>query len=76
MGPKKSTATKCACPSSSIEFDHHRFVSAEVEALFQSSITRRSGIKERGFEIDSENARTEGSTKPSRSTGGNYFAVL
>ena len=59
MGPKKSTATKRSRPSSSTNYDHSRFISAEAAARFQSSITRRSGIAERGFELVADNARTQ-----------------
>ena len=31
----------------------------EVEARFNDSVTRRSGLKERGFKLDVENPRVE-----------------
>ena len=42
------------------DYDSTRFVSAEVEGRFHALMTKRSGIKEQRFEIDSENARVEG----------------
>ena len=58
MAPKKTTMTKRPRASSSTQFDHTRFVSAEAEAHFQASITKRSGIKKQSFELNSENSRT------------------
>ena len=73
MGPKKSIASKCPRASSSTEFDHNRFVSATAEECFQTSITRRSRIKERGFELDSENSKTEGFYKTIQERGWQLF---
>ena len=58
MAPKKTTASKCPRASSSMEFDHTWFVSAQAEVRFQASMTKRSGIKERRFDLDRENSRT------------------
>ena len=52
MGPKKTVAHKRPRGSSSSTFDHTRFVSAEAEARFNDSCTRRVGLKERGLEAD------------------------
>ena len=73
MGPKKSTATKRARPSSSTDYDHNLFISAEATARFQSSITRRSGIQERGFELDSENSRTANFSQTIQERGWHIF---
>ena len=73
MGRKKSTATKRARPSSSTEFDHNQFVSAKAEARFQSSITRRSGIKERGFELDNENSKIANFSQTIQESGWQIF---
>ena len=63
MGPKKAIASKHPRASSSTQYDESRFVSAEAKACFQASVTKRSGIKERGFEFANENSRTEGFSK-------------
>ena len=73
MGPKKTIASKRPRASSSTKFDHSRFVSVEAEANFHASITKRSGIKERGFELDSENSRTEGFYKTIQERGWQLF---
>ena len=54
---KKSVASKCPKGSSSSDYDRTQFVSADAEGRFNTLVTRRSGIKERGFDIDVENAR-------------------
>ena len=56
---KKVVASKRPRGSSSSEFDKTMFVSAEAEARFNDSVTRRSGLKEQGFDIDVENPRVE-----------------
>ena len=56
---KKTVANKRPRGSSSTEYDKTRFVSAEVEARFNNSVTRWSGLKERGFDINMENSRME-----------------
>ena len=60
MAPKKSMASKRPRGSSSSNYDRTRFVSADAEGRFHALVTKRLGIKEWGFEIDSENARVEG----------------
>ena len=60
MAPKKTTISKRPRASSSTEYDHSQSLSADAEARFHASVTKRSGIKERGFELDGENARIEG----------------
>ena len=60
MAPKKTTASKRPRASSSTEYDHSRFVAVDAEACFHASVTKRSGIKEWGFELEGENVRTEG----------------
>ena len=57
--PKKAVASKRPRGSSSSKFDKTRFVSAEVEARFNDSVTRRSGLKEQGFDLDVENYRVQ-----------------
>ena len=57
-GTQENHSDQASSGLSSTQFDHSRFVSAKAEAHFQASITNRSGIKERGFELDSENSRT------------------
>ena len=42
-----------------MEFYKTRFVSTEAEARFNDSVTRQSGLKEQGFDIDVENPRIE-----------------
>ena len=53
-------ASKRPRGSSSSDYDRTRFVSADGDVQFHASMTKRSGITERGFEIDGENARVEG----------------
>ena len=60
MTPKKSMASKCSHGSSSADYDRFRFVSVDAEGRLYASVIKRSGIKERGFEIDVENAKVEG----------------
>ena len=48
--PKKVVAHKRPRASSSVSFDHTRFVLAEAEARFNESCIRRAGLKERGLE--------------------------
>ena len=60
MEPKNTTASKCPLASSSTEYNHSRFVSANAKGCFHASVTKRLGIKERGFELDGANVRTEG----------------
>ena len=55
--PKKSVASKRPRGSSSSDYDCTRFISADTEGLFNTSVTRRSRIKERGFDIGVDNAR-------------------
>ena len=55
------------------DYDRTRFVSADAEGRFHSLVTKRSGIKERGFEIDSENARVEGFHTVSQNRGWQLF---
>ena len=57
--PKKAIVSKRPKGSSSSEYDRSRFVSADAEVRFHNSVTRRSGIRERGFDIDMENAWVE-----------------
>ena len=57
--PKKAVASKCPRGSSSSKYDQSRFVFVNVEGQFHASITRCSGIKERGFDIDVKNAKVE-----------------
>ena len=60
MAPKKTTASKHPRASSLTEYNHSQFVSVDAKARFHVSVTKRSGIKERGFELDGENVRTKG----------------
>ena len=60
MASKETTASKRRRGSSSSEYDHSRFVSAYAEGCFHALVTKRSGIKEQGFELDADNTRTEG----------------
>ena len=60
MAPKKSVASKRPRGSSSSDYDRTQFVSVDAEGRFIASVTKQSGIKEWGFEIDVENARVEG----------------
>ena len=57
--PKKAVAIKRPQGSPSFEYDKTRFVSAKTEAKFNESVTRRSGLKELGFDIDVKNPRIE-----------------
>ena len=50
---KKSVAHKRSRESSSSSFEMKRFVSADAEARFHDSIKRRTGLKDREFELDS-----------------------
>ena len=52
--PKKAIAHKQPRGSSSSDFDQKRFVSVDVEARFNDSVTCRSGLREHGFDIDIE----------------------
>ena len=45
--------------SSLSEYDKARFVSIDAKARFHDSVTRRSGLKEMGFDIDVENTKIE-----------------
>ena len=56
--PKKSVASKQPRGLSS-KYDRSRFVSADSDARFHDFVTWRSRIKDRGFDIDVENARVE-----------------
>ena len=67
-------ATKHPRASSSTQFDHTRFISAEAEARFQASITKRLGIKEQGIELDVKIQEPGSSLRQSKSTGGSCFA--
>ena len=58
MGAKKTIVSKRPRASLSTEFNQTQFISTQAEAHFHSSITKKSGIKERGFELDRENLRT------------------
>ena len=57
--PKKVVAHKQPKGSSSFDFDQKRFVLADVQARFDNSVTGRSGLRERGFDIDIESPRME-----------------
>ena len=57
--PKKAIGSKRPRGSSSLNTTGLGFISADVEARFHDSLTRCSRIKERGFDIDVENARVE-----------------
>ena len=50
-----------------------QFVSAEAEVRFHDSVTQHSGIKERGFDIDVENARDEEFQRVIQSRGWQLF---
>ena len=54
MGPKKIVAHKRPRGSSYSNFDSKRFMSTDAEARFHDLVTHRSGLKERGFDIDIE----------------------
>ena len=71
---KKVVASKRPRGSSSSEYDRPRLVSANVEARFHDSVTRRSGIRERGFDIDVENTRLKTFRELFRVGDGNSFA--
>ena len=57
--PKKYVASKRPWGSTSSDYDRTRFISTDVEGRFNASVTKRSGIKERGFEIDVDNTKVE-----------------
>ena len=57
--PKKVVTIKRPRGSSSSEFDKTRFVSGEVEARFNDSVTRRPRLKEWDFDIKVENPRVK-----------------
>ena len=67
--PKKVVASKCHRGSSFSEYDQSQFVYADTEAFFHDSITRRFGIREKGFDIDVENAQVEGFQRVIHSRG-------
>ena len=52
--PKKEVAHKQPRGSSSSDFDHKQFLSTDAEARFNDLVTHRSGLKERGFDIEIE----------------------
>ena len=56
---KKAMASKGPRGSSSSEFDPKRFISADPEARFHDSVTRRLELREWGFDLDVENPRVE-----------------
>ena len=56
---KKALTSKRPRGSSSSEHDRTRYVSVDAEARFHDSVSRRSGLKDRGFDIDVENPRIE-----------------
>ena len=55
------------------EYDRSWFVSTDAEGHFHASVTNRLGIKEWGFELDADNARTEGFYKVRQDRGGQLF---
>ena len=57
--PKKAVVSKRPRGSSSTKYDKTRFASMEAEARFNDSVTCRSRLKERGFDIDLENPKIE-----------------
>ena len=71
--PKKAVASKRPWGSSSSEFDKMRFVSVEAEARFNDSVSRRSGLKERVFDIDVENPKVECVQRVIKSKGWQFF---
>ena len=71
--PKKVVASKRPRGSSSSEIDAKRFVSVGAEARFHYSATRRSGLKERGFDLDVENPRVESFQRVIESRGWQIF---
>ena len=73
--PKKVVASKRPRGSSSSEFDKTRFVSVEAETKFNDSITCRSGLKERGFDIDVENPKVEYFYRVIESRGWQFFCT-
>ena len=72
--PKKAVASKRSRGLSSSKFDTKRFISAEVKARFIDLVTRRLGLKERGFDLDVENYRVEYSLRVIESRVGRFFA--
>ena len=71
--PKKSVASKRPRGFFSSDYDHSRFISADVEGQLNVSVTRCSGIKERGFDIDVENTRVEDFQRVIHSRGWKLF---
>ena len=71
--PKKVVANKRPRGSSSSDFNHKRFVSADVEARFNDSVTRRSGLREQDFDLDIENPRVECFKRVIKSQGWQMF---
>ena len=71
--PKKSVASKCPRGSFSSEYDHFQFFSADVEGRFNASVTRRSRIRERRFDIDIKNAKVEDFQRIIHSRGWQLF---
>ena len=57
--PKKVVVSKRPRGSSSYEYNRSQFVSADAEAWFHDSVTQRSWIRDRGFDIDIENTQVE-----------------
>ena len=71
--PKKFIASKCPRGSSSSDYDCTQFVFTDDEGRFNALMTRRSGIKERRFNIDVENARVEDFQRVIQSRGWQLF---
>ena len=71
--PKKAITSKRPRGSSSSEYDRTRFVSTDADARFHDSVTCRSRLREKGFDIDVENPKVEEFQRIIQSRGWQLF---